>query len=180
MDEKTFNRDWELSERINSLARHYLLEGDTVEEAMQKVLNSEEYINWIAVPRCFSIDPEQKRYYQDIEGDIYWKKHIAKIDEYIHAYFTGSNTTKPTESNECDQIFLGLGMQVTPEQLAYEIAQLSRMVGVNKPLNYGHLLCLFNGTLLSDLEEEQLDCLLSREEEVAQFVDDFYERYRSR
>lgn len=178
MDEKIINRDWELSERINALARHYLLEGNTVEEAMQKVLHSEEYRDWIAIPRCFSIDPEQKRYYQDIEADITWKKYTARIDHYIHSYFTGSSSTKPIESGEYDQIFMGLGMQITPEQLGYEIAELSRMVGVNKPLNYGHLLCLYNGTLLSDLEEEQLDSLVSRKEEVVQFVDDVYARYR--
>lgn len=179
MDENIFNRDWELSERLNKLARDYLREGVSIDETMQLVLNSEEYCTWKAAPRCFQIAIDQRGYYEDIAGDMKWKKYTDKVDTYINDYFLGIIPKTQVELKEYDFIFEQLGMQVSVTQLGYEIAQLSKMIGVDKPLNYGHLLCLFNGTVITDLEEEQLQCLLSKEEEVAAFVESFYERYRS-
>jgi len=179
MDENIFNRDWELSERLNRLACDYLKKGVTVEETMQLVLNSDEYSTWKAIPRCFQIEVDQLRYYEDILGDIKWNEYSDKIDTFINDYFLGHIPKTPVELKEYDSIFEQLGMQVTVKQLGYEIAQLSKMIGADKPLNYGHLLCLFNGTVITDIEEEQLQCLLSNEEKVAAFVESFYERYRS-
>lgn len=178
MDEISFIRDWELSESLNKLARDYLTNGVTVDETMQLVLNSAEYKLWNSIPRSFQINIEHRRHYEDLLGEIKWKKYTDEIDTYIYNYFTDSKSEKPVDQEPYDHIYAGLGIQVTAKQLGYEIAQLSKLTGVDKPLSYSHLLCLFNGTLISDLEEAQLNCLLSHEEAVSAFVGEFYERYR--
>lgn|GEM_PF-2392659 len=178
MNENNFNRDWELSERLNVLARHYLNNGHTVDETMQLVLDSNEYNLWISIPRSFQVAIDQRRHYEDLLGNIEWKKYTDRIDRYINDYFKGSNKEKPVDSEQYDHIYEQLGMQVTAKQLGYEIAKLSKMIGANKPLNYGHLLHLFNGTVISDLEEEQLNCLLAKKEKVSDFVEGLYENYR--
>jgi len=107
MEENSFNRDWELSERLNKLARNYLLEGATVDETMQLVLNSAEYSTWKAAPRCFQIAIDQRGYYEDIAGDIKWKEYTDKVDTYINDYFLGMipKTSVELELKEYDFIF---------------------------------------------------------------------------
>jgi hypothetical protein len=179
MNEITFYRDMELSDRLSKLARDYLFDGVSVDETMQLVLSSSEYCDWKTIPRSFQINCDQKEYYEDLLGNVQLEKYMHEIDTYVNQYFMGLKTEKPLAVNRNDHVFEQLGMQVTIEQLGYEIARLSKIINTEYPLNYKQLLNLFTGTALLELEEGQLNCLLSKEEEVTKFVEEFYQIYSS-
>jgi len=178
MDEQLFQRDWALSQTLTNLARTYLEQEITVDETMTKVLNSPEYNEWCSEPRTFGIACDQRFYYEDLQGSINFEKYEALIQSYCNQYFTEEVTGQPKDSTQYDQIFEQLGMKVTVEQLGYEIAQLSKLIGAKSTLNYEVLLNLFNGTLITSLEDDLLDCLFANQEEVSQFIEDFFNTYK--
>ncbi|HIW34163.1 MAG TPA: hypothetical protein IAA29_15380 [Candidatus Paenibacillus intestinavium] len=178
MDEHIFQRDWELSQAITSLARTYLKEELTLEEVMTKVLSSQLYKDWISKTRSFGIACEQRDYYEDLLGSIQAEHYSNLIRSYSDQYFTAEKYDRPTNSMQYDHIFEQLGMNVTVEQLGFEIAQLSNLIGTRSPLHYETLLNLFTGTALLDLEEDHLQCIFANEAVVVNFVEQFFEKYK--
>lgn len=179
MDEQLFKRDWELSQSITNLARTYLEQDLSIDETMNRVLDSPEYKEWCSETRTFGIACEERFYYEDLHGSIQFEKYEALIQLYSHQYFSEMETEKPQTSIEYDHIFEQLGMKVTVQQLGYEIAQLSKLIGAKSTLNYQALLSLFNGTVITSLEEDLLDCLFANEEAASQFIEDFFETYKT-
>lgn len=178
MDISIFVRDKELSEKIIMMARNSLVNGFSVDETMRIVIASDDYSEWIRMPRTHVVHFDQRSYYEELVITITWDRYISSIDTYIAEFFSGTKNDVTLESDQYDYIFEQLGMQVTAEQLGYEIAQLSKLIGTKTPINYSHLLCLFNGSTITDMNEDQFNCLLANEEETINFVENFHQKYR--
>lgn len=177
MDE-AYQRDWDLSERIFALARKYLEEGISIDETMMKVLNSKEYMDWNRQERTFGIACDERFYYEDLLASIRLEKYSEMIKSYSDKYFSEENNEVPMDSLQFDSIFEQLGMQVTAQQLGFEIARFSKMIGASSPISYQTLLNLFTGTAILGIDEEQSNCMLNMKDEVVRFVEDFYNTYK--
>src|SRR5690554_4605684 len=101
---------------------------------MTKVLNSEEYKDWSSETRTFGIECDKRIYYEDLFGSIRAEQYAELIQSYSNQYFSEEEVLVAVDSVQYDQIFEQLGMKITVEQLGFEIARLSKMIGTSSPL----------------------------------------------
>lgn len=184
-ENRRFEADWEVSQRVTALARGLLEQGLSPEEARSSLLASEAYAEWKGIERSLMVNYEDPEMYRDLEASVHSDRRIGAINRRAEEWFrqmVESEAADPVategEAPEPEPIFAQFGMEIDPEQLAWEIARFSHQTGMSRPLGYFSFLCLFNGTLMLDVDEEQLERLVAAQETAAVFTQTMWERYR--
>lgn len=187
-EEARFYADWDISQQLTDYAKQLLREGASPEEAMNRLLGSKLYGKWRKKKRSFNVQYDQLDMYIDLQSSVLSDERIGLIENKAAAYFEAASeqlpdsaSVTPDQSKQSEEpyefVFEGMGIRVTPSQLAMEMAALSKEVGLSRPIRYVHFLALFSGATIVDMEEDQLDCLVANQERAVALAEAFAEKY---
>lgn len=184
-EERKFEKDWEKYNDVQNLAMDLFSQGYSIEETKNLVLQSEEYKEWLAEERSFIAQFEEDRFYNDLKAKQKLDHHVREIDGLAEELFVlAEGNHKPNleeftgdNSLEDDWLPLTLGFHLNMCQLAYELVQLGKLIGLDSPMPVMNFLPLLNGTAMLPDRKEIGDKVVKNKTAVIEFVRDFGRKY---
>lgn len=184
-----FEEDWTLHNEIIEYATRQLQEGKTQKETRALVLRSQLYKKWRSKWRTFGAGYRSKQLYKDLSDKVCCEISFKQLDDLITSYFSNIKRSNNFGVNDLPTCALShydlfknllnkLGYSLTENEMAYEIASLSCLIG----LNYGILglsfLCLINGNSILTDKDDLIDKLAENKDLVCSFMQEFELKYK--
>ncbi|MBP1966276.1 hypothetical protein [Paenibacillus aceris] len=182
MKEEKFEADWDVHQRIEKLAIDAFRRGLSPEEVQELVLQSNEYMEWKSIERCFGTEYHQLFYYRDLAGAVEFEKYEDRIKHISRLVANGEKIEEDSsflEEYQYDRLFHQIGIKITPVELGKEIGKLSELLNLTEPLGILQFLGLItnNPSSLLYLGLDEVSVLKNKENEIQLYLEGFTKTY---
>lgn len=181
LDETKFNIDWKVHQKVESLAIQLLSKGLNPEEVREKIIHSKEYNEWISVERCFGTEYQKLFYYTDLLGSIAFERYENQLKQLARMEMDIEEVrSELVWGIEYDKLFGQIGLKIHPGELGRQIGRFSKLLNLKEPIGLLPFLSLLTGNASSliGVEEDTLDALKKRINDVDLFIENFKISYK--